>query len=117
MLQVARALVNNALLHTPEGTRVRVRTRARAERAQLVVEDEGPGIPAEDASHVFDRFYRVDGGMASGSGLGLAIARELAERMGGGLELESRAGRTAFTLSLPLAPDAVRPETVFAESA
>ena len=108
VLQVARVLVDNALLHTPEGTSVRIRTRVRGGCAQLVVEDEGPGIAAEDAASVFERFYRVDGGMASGSGLGLAIARELAERMGGGLELESRPGRTVFTLSLPLAEAAAR---------
>jgi two-component system, OmpR family, sensor kinase len=116
VLQVARVLVDNALLHTPEGTRVRVRTRARDDRAQIVVEDEGAGIPSADVPHVFDRFYRVNGGMASGSGLGLAIARELAERMGGSLELESRPGRTAFTLSLPLARDAAPAEPVLAES-
>jgi signal transduction histidine kinase len=117
VLQVARVLVDNALLHTPEGTRVRVRTRARGGSAQLVVEDEGPGIPPDDASHVFERFYRVDGGVASGSGLGLAIARELAERMGGNLDLHSRPGRTEFTLSLPLAAQGARAEAVLAESA
>jgi signal transduction histidine kinase len=71
----------------------------------LTVEDEGPGIPDEHARHVFDRFYRVDGAHASGSGLGLAIARELAEAMGGSLELQSGPGRTAFTLRLPAAAE------------
>ena len=64
----------------------------------LAVEDDGPGIPAEHAERVFDRFYRVEGGLASGSGLGLAIARELAEVMGGRVTLESRPGRTVFAL-------------------
>ena len=50
---------------------------------------------------MFDRFYRAEGTQASGSGLGLAIARELAERMGGVVELTSVPGRTTFTLSLP----------------
>jgi two-component system OmpR family sensor kinase len=52
--------------------------------------------------HVFERFYRIDGQLASGSGLGLAIARELAQAMGGSLEVESEPGRTAFTLRLPV---------------
>ncbi len=99
VLQVARALVENALVHTPAGTRVRV----RASEGVLAVEDDGPGIPAEHAPHVFERFYRIDGRLASGSGLGLAIARELARAMGGTLELESEPGRTVFTLRLPVA--------------
>jgi signal transduction histidine kinase len=98
VLQIGRALVENALVHTPTGTRVRVRTG----NAELAVEDDGPGIPAEEAEHVFERFYRVDGQRASGSGLGLAIARELARAMGGSLELESEPGRTVFTLRLPV---------------
>jgi two-component system, OmpR family, sensor kinase len=102
ILRIGRALLENALKHTPAGTPIRVRTSATAFRtAMLTVEDEGPGIPQEHARHVFDRFYRVDGAHASGSGLGLAIAHELAEAMGGSLELQSGAGRTAFTLRLP----------------
>ena len=50
---------------------------------------------------MFERFTRLEGVRSSGSGLGLAIARELATRMGGSLELESRPGRTAFLLRLP----------------
>jgi signal transduction histidine kinase len=101
ILRIGRALVENALKHTPAGTRVVV----RAEDASLFVTDEGPGIPVEHGRDVFERFYRVDGARASGSGLGLAIARELAEAMGGTLELESGEGGTTFTLRLPEAPD------------
>jgi two-component system OmpR family sensor kinase len=97
VLQIGRALVDNALVHTPDGTRVRI----VAERSTLAVEDDGPGIPPEYHAQVFVRFTRLDGSRASGTGLGLAIARELAERMGGTLELESAAGRTTFTLRLP----------------
>ncbi|MBV8478840.1 MAG: HAMP domain-containing histidine kinase [Actinobacteria bacterium] len=99
VLQVGRALVDNALVHTPPGTRIRV----AADGAMLRVEDDGPGIPLEHQDQVFARFTRLDGTRASGSGLGLAIARELAERMGGTLTLESRPGRTVFTLALPAA--------------
>jgi two-component system OmpR family sensor kinase len=98
VLQIARALVENALVHTPPGTHVRV----RVEEGRLAVEDDGPGIPPEHSSRVFERFYRGEGPLASGSGLGLAIARELARAMGGALELESAPGRTVFSLRLPL---------------
>ena len=69
-----------------------LRAERRDDRAVLAVEDDGPGIPAEHLERVFDRFYRVEGAHASGSGLGLAIARELAERMGGTVTIESRPG-------------------------
>jgi len=104
ILRVGRALVENALRHTPAGTSVRIRASVGAFRtAALSVEDDGPGVPLEHARHVFDRFYRGGGTLASGSGLGLAIAHELAEAMGGELELESEPGRTVFTLRLPVA--------------
>ncbi|TML58376.1 MAG: HAMP domain-containing protein [Actinobacteria bacterium] len=99
-LRIGRALVENALRHTPPGTRVVVRAGDGAWPA-LEVEDDGPGIPASELGQVFDRFYRGDGSLASGSGLGLAIARELAERMSGRLEVESEPGRTVFRLLLP----------------
>jgi signal transduction histidine kinase len=89
--------VDNALLHTPPGTHVRV----VAAGSTLRVEDDGPGIPVEHRDQVFARFTRLDGSRASGSGLGLAIARELAERMGGELRLEVDPDRTAFVLELP----------------
>ena len=102
-LQIGRILVENALVHTPPGTTVRVRAAQQNGRALLAVEDEGPGIPPEQRDHVFERFYRVDGGVATGSGLGLAIAKELAELMGGSIELESEPGATRFVLALPAA--------------
>jgi signal transduction histidine kinase len=101
VLQIGRALVENALRHTPVGTRIRIRTAREDGRAVLVVEDDGPGIAEEHARHVFERFYRTDGTRASGSGLGLAIARELAEVMGGEIELDSAPGKTAFQVRLP----------------
>jgi signal transduction histidine kinase len=110
ILQVGRALVENAFRHTPSGTKVRVRTSNNGEQVVLAVEDDGPGIGSEAATHVFDRFYRGDtGGRASGSGLGLAIARELAEAMQGDIELASKPGRTVFTLSLPAASGTTPP--------
>jgi signal transduction histidine kinase len=101
VLQIGRILVENALLHTPPETTVRVRAASRGGRAVLEVEDDGPGIPAEQREQLFERFYRLEGTRASGSGLGLAIARQLAELMKGTIEITSPPGRTVFTLSLP----------------
>ena len=108
MQQIVRALVENAIRHTPTGTMVIVRVVRRGNSAVLEVRDDGPGIPPEDQKHLFQRFYRAAGGKASGSGLGLAIASELASRLGGSIELSSRVGSTVFTLNLPPA-DAGRP--------
>jgi signal transduction histidine kinase len=102
-LQIGRILIENAIVHTPAGTAVRLSTARRDGTALLTVEDDGPGIPTKDVPHVFDRFYRVEGSAASGSGLGLAIARELATLMGGNVELHVSPGRTIFALVLPVA--------------
>lgn len=101
VLQIGRALVVNALVHTPPGTQVVIRARRRADRAELSVEDEGPGVPADQQAAVFERFYRVEGGRASGSGLGLAIARALARLMEGSVRLQSQPGKTRVAVDLP----------------
>ncbi len=102
-LQIARNLVENALKHTPAGTSVVVEAVSDGGNGALSVRDDGPGVPAQDQEHLFERFYRADGGKASGSGLGLAIARELARHMDGSLELRSKPGETVFELVLPSA--------------
>jgi signal transduction histidine kinase len=112
VLQIGRALVANAIAHTPPGTHVVVRTERQDGRAVLQVRDDGPGIPDEHAERIFDRFYRVEGPQASGSGLGLAIARELAEHMGGTVELSSVDGWTTLTLTLPAVAAAPEPVPV-----
>ena len=104
ILQIGRALATNAMTHTPAGTTVTLRARRRSDRAELSVEDDGPGIPENQQEAVFARFYRVEGGMASGSGLGLAIAREIARIMGGDVRLDSEGRPTRFTLDLPAEP-------------
>jgi signal transduction histidine kinase len=100
-LQVVRILIENALVHTPTGTPVRVSARRDDGTSLVVVEDEGPGISAEDQPQLFERFYRGDGTKASGSGLGLAIARQLAEVMQGKIDFVSAGGHTTFSLVLP----------------
>jgi len=99
--QVIRILLDNALTHTPEGTKVTVTTYSVNRRAELTVSDDGPGIPRRAHSRIFERFYTGDS--AGGSGLGLAIARELSQRMQGRVAIASSKRFTAFTLDLPLA--------------
>ena len=102
-LRIGRALLDNAIRHTPGGTAIRLSAEQADGHAVLRVEDAGPGIPPQQAHQVFERFHRAEGAHASGSGLGLAIARELAYAMGGRVVLESTAGRTVFSLELPSA--------------
>jgi signal transduction histidine kinase len=97
--QVIRILLDNALTHTPEGTKVTVTTYSVNRRAELTVSDDGPGIPRRAQSRIFERFYTADS--AGGSGLGLAIARELSQRMHGRVAIASSKRFTAFTLDLP----------------
>jgi two-component system OmpR family sensor kinase len=97
--QVIRILLDNALTHTPEGTKVTVTTYSVNRRAELTVSDDGPGIPRRVQGRIFERFYTADS--AGGSGLGLAIARELAQRMQGRVAIASSKRFTAFTLDLP----------------
>jgi two-component system, OmpR family, sensor kinase len=97
--QIMRIMLDNALRHTPEGTRVTVAATRRNGAAQFAVSDSGPGLDGEVTAQLFQRFYTGDA--ARGSGLGLAIAKELAERMDGRIEVQARPGRTVFTLALP----------------
>jgi signal transduction histidine kinase len=100
VLQIGRILVENALVHTPAATTVRVSSALDGGRATLTVANDGPSIPGGAEQQMFERFSRLEGAKASGSGLGLAIARELAELMGGRIEFDSQNGWTLFTLVL-----------------
>jgi signal transduction histidine kinase len=100
--RVVRILLDNALRYGPPGEAVRVLVHSDEHRATLDVVDRGPGIPAEEHEHIFERFHRgAAAGSEGGFGLGLAIGRELARRMGGDLVLADNYGRGArFVLSL-----------------
>ena len=102
MRQIIRILLDNALTHTPEGTKVIVTANTVDNRAELTVSDEGPGIAPRIQGRIFERFYTADS--SGGSGLGLAIARELAQRMQGHIRITSNKRFTAFTVELPPAP-------------
>ncbi|NUT13399.1 MAG: HAMP domain-containing protein, partial [Cupriavidus sp.] len=83
-------LLDNALAYIPAGGRIDVAVRrgADAGSVELVVSDNGPGIPAEERARVFDRFYRVADAPTGGSGLGLAIVAEIAQSHGARVMLE-----------------------------
>ncbi|MGH2356517.1 MAG: sensor histidine kinase, partial [Candidatus Limnocylindria bacterium] len=87
-----RNVVTNAVQHSPAGGAVVIAlTQAASGMAQIRVSDAGPGIPARDVPHVFERFYRADPARASGSagsGIGLTIARELLAANGGSIGVE-----------------------------
>lgn len=81
-------LIDNALQYTPAGGQVTARCGVGADgRPFIEVEDNGPGIPANERERIFERFYRAEGTPGTGTGLGLAIVKEVAERHGAGIEL------------------------------
>jgi two-component system sensor histidine kinase SenX3 len=110
--QLATAVTNllaNAVAYSPERTRIALAARGRGGFAEIAVTDSGIGIPRQDRSRVFERFYRVDQSRASstgGTGLGLAIVKHVANNHGGSVSVWSEEGLgSTFTLRIPLAPD------------
>lgn len=108
--QVLGNLLDNALKYTPAGARVELAGRALDESGEieLAVHDNGPGIPAADLPHIFERFYRVDKGRSretGGTGLGLSIVKHIVQLHGGRVWAESEMGQgTTIRLRLPRAP-------------
>jgi two-component system phosphate regulon sensor histidine kinase PhoR len=105
--QVVENLLDNALKYTPKGSRIHLGTRLQGVGEIIVnLRDNGPGIPAEDLPHLFERFYRVDKGRSrdtGGTGLGLSIVKHIVQLHGGRVWVESRQGEgTTFFFSLPL---------------
>ncbi len=98
-------LLDNAVRHTPEGGEVSVSVVAVGESVRVSVEDTGEGVPEEEASVIFDRFYRVDPSRSratGGTGLGLTIARQLVEAHGGSIWAERRPeGGSRFVFEIP----------------
>ncbi len=88
LVRMVANLVGNALRHTPQGTTVRVRLRATGDRGELIVEDDGPGIPEELRDRIFERFVRRGGEAAGSTGIGLAIVRAAAQHHGGDARFE-----------------------------
>ena len=105
--QVIDNLIGNAIQHTPPGSPVLVGVSHEGGGAQLTVTDSGPGMTAEQAARVFERFYRADEARSrarGGTGLGLAIAASLTSAHGGDITVDTKPGHGAsFSVRLPVA--------------
>jgi two-component system, OmpR family, sensor kinase len=105
--QVLLNLVGNAIQYTPQGGDVFLSLGIVAEQARLIIRDTGPGIPAEDLPHIFERFYRAEKSRTrsktTGFGLGLSIAHWIIDKHGGRIEVDSKEIQgTTFCIWLPL---------------
>lgn len=104
--QVFRNLIGNAIKYTPKGGEVKFKVETDEGKVNIMVADNGYGIPAADLPFIFNRFYRVRSGKASeveGNGLGLAIVKTIVEQHNGHLSVESELGKgTLFGVRLPL---------------
>ena len=106
VLQILANLIGNALKFTPDGGTIDVHAQRDGDQVRFAVIDTGPGIPAEDLPHVFDRFHQAHDNPQknAGLGLGLAICKGLVEAHGGRLWVESLPGLgCAFNFTIPAA--------------
>lgn len=109
LVTATRNLIDNAVRYSPENTRVGVGLRERDGMAQIMVTDQGPGIPDVEQDRIFERFYRVDSARSrqtGGTGLGLSIVKHVMAQHGGEVSVWSQSGRgSTFTLVIPQVED------------
>lgn len=110
LIELLIILLENAIHYSPAGTTVHIITLSKEQQAWVSVQDQGPGILADDLPHLFTRFFRGHNAEGSeGSGLGLTIAQQIAHQHHGEIKVQSETGQGAcFTLSLPMVTE--RPE-------
>lgn len=105
--QVIENLLENALKYTPAGSHINILAKLRDREVEISVRDSGPGIPADDLPHIFERFYRVDKGRSrekGGTGLGLSIVKHIIQLHGGRVWAQSEPGKgTSVFFTLPVA--------------
>jgi two-component system sensor histidine kinase SenX3 len=105
LITAVHNLISNAVNYSPDGSRVGIGVRAVDGVVEIVVTDQGVGIPEADLDRVFERFYRVDQSRdrnTGGTGLGLAIVKHVAQNHGGDVRVWSQPGRgSTFTIRLP----------------
>ena len=107
LVELAAILLDNAIKYSPKNSLISLTTKTQGHSGWLTITDQGPGIPAADLPHIFDRFYRADksrtGGEVAGHGLGLALAKHLAELNQAEIVATSRHGHGAsFSLKARL---------------
>ena len=109
LLQVLANLISNAAKFSPAGSTVEIRVHHHNTHARIDITDHGPGIPEAYHASIFDKFSQIDASdsrQRGGTGLGLAITKELVERMGGHISLDSHPGHgTTFHIDLPTTTD------------
>jgi len=105
--QVLQNLLNNAIIHTPEGGSIQISAKKLQSHVEITVTDTGAGMNNEQLSYIFERFYRADPSRAratGGTGLGLTISKSLVEAHKGTISAESIPGKgSSFTVVLPSA--------------
>lgn len=107
--QVMVNLIGNAINYTPKGGEVVIKLGKTDNRGNLIISDNGPGIPAQDLPYIFERFYRGEKSRTrpkdgKGFGLGLSIAYWIIRNHDGTIEVDSKVGEgTSFIVNLPLA--------------
>jgi two-component system sensor histidine kinase KdpD len=105
IVMAVRQLLDNAMKYSKPGTRLVIQAEAAEGAIAITVKDEGPGIPVNEQSRIFERFYRSPqpGNRVPGTGMGLAIAREILRLHGGDISVKSRPGEGAeFRISVPV---------------
>ena len=100
--QVLSNLIENAVKHTPAGTRIWVSAESIDGEIRIAVADDGPGIPSRVNPRLFEPFFRDDGASPGGVGLGLPVARGLVEGHGGRIWVDGGHGGARFLFTLPL---------------
>jgi signal transduction histidine kinase len=103
LVRVLQNLLTNAVRHTPADGTVRVEARRTGDALQLSVADTGTGIPPEEASKIFEPFYRGDPARSSaGSGIGLTLAKRIVESLGGRIAVVEASAGARFEIALPI---------------
>ena len=104
--QVISNLLTNSLRYTPQGGDIEIGLEKNGSLVRIWVKDNGPGIPQDALTRIFNRFYRVDKSrsrISGGTGLGLAIAKHFVEAHGGTIQAESEVGKgTCISFTIPL---------------
>lgn len=99
--QVLLNIIHNALLYTPETSRIFIRTGRNEDYCWIEIQDSGPGFPESEIEKVFDKFYRLHSSKTGGSGLGLSIAKGFTEALNGHIHLKNlKQGGAMFTIEL-----------------